>query len=1243
MRRRLLLGVLANTFKWLKDKFIYIYNSIIPSKLPSVNVWDEDWESGKINSTTGETAVDGSNIRTKNFIKINPNSLIYLTQPSGYSVYGRLFFYDVNKNYIGNLMGSNYANREVAVPTNACYMKAYWDGNTYNHDICINVSDPQINGIYYPYKPKKVQEKARLSLVEGNSEVSNNHLKNGNFESSNGWGATRGTIAVSNNIATYSVGEVGNDYTANRIATYSNVEVIKKGNYVFIALKVYATKNTTINIYATDGNGYLTITTGTQLGVAQANKWNKLCGVYKLNSDRNLIALNIGFNATANNYSINDTILFTDIELVDLTQRFPFDTPRSVNDPRVQNIIRQGYKDFNAGEIKDSVVSEIEHTRVPKGFKELTYIESSGTQYIDTGVIGKYGLSTYAKVCILTASHVNARLLGSRIDSGETRFYVGYSQYMSSINLGYRIDNASGKSPTPNVINEYKYNASGGKLEIVENGVTIYSTTTTDTTFNTNLSMFIFGNNYANAFSNPIEAKLYALKIWDNGKLVRDFIPCYRESDNEIGLYDAVNGVFYTNAGTGTFVKGEEVEQPHQYLPVEYQEVEYLESHGTEYIDSGVTLDYSKSYSLKMTALFPNQDGTRSCFFSNYNNDTTASIWCEVFTNSFRFGWDNSQILGGSVSSNVKYNVEFKKVGTTGSALVNGSLINTATDNRTTLASETLLLFRDYRTGIFSNVIRCYKASITIAGVIVRNFIPCYRKSDNVAGLYDLVNGVFYVNQGTGTFAVGKKVNHNSIIRLPQPLKLAGVGTAHNTFEITKTNYVFTRKVFDVDLGSLDWNYNANWNGGGAFYPNNAPYGIKIPATSVKANGISRYETFARDYLYANPSAKGLCVPDDGRISVRDSAYNDATTFKNANVGVKLTYELATPQVINIPRKHLRAVKIKDISSLTFHSVPSSYSEFFDGYMPNDCITGTDPTIVQNIWCSQLITINSGAIAVGSTNMRIALAHNTQRVIFCDYSVHNVNDFLAKHGEDVIFYETQNEVADFIDELECQPNGVLNANQSRVPHEYQEVEYIESSGTQWIDSNVNLGGNDFEVSCDFLKTKEVTSEQAICSIWLSSYNYWNLFIRPQEQAIDIYTAVHNVGDIVELNKKYNVKVKRSSNSWSFGLDNDLDTFSYTPATSNPTSLKLFTRGDTPDQSGSDTNIKMYSFTLKVAGVLTRDFVPCFRKSDGVIGLYDVVEGKFYTNQGTGSFLKGGNVNNPICETLPNVEVVIKCK
>ena len=38
-----------------------------------------------------------------------------------------------------------------------------------------------------------------------------------------------------------------------------------------------------------------------------------------------------------------------------------------------------------------------------------------------------------------------------------------------------------------------------------------------------------------------------------------------------------------------------------------------------------------------------------------------------------------------------------------------------------------------------------------------------------------------------------------------------------------------------------------------------------------------------------------------------------------------------------------------------------------------------------------------------------------------------------------------------------------------------------------------------------------------------------------------------------------------------------------------------------------------------------DLVPCYRKSDGAIGMYDIVRNTFFTNAGTGSFTKGANV------------------
>ena len=48
--------------------------------------------------------------------------------------------------------------------------------------------------------------------------------------------------------------------------------------------------------------------------------------------------------------------------------------------------------------------------------------------------------------------------------------------------------------------------------------------------------------------------KLYYMEIYDNGTLVRYFVPCVRESDGEIGLYDIVNQKFYANEGEGSFI-----------------------------------------------------------------------------------------------------------------------------------------------------------------------------------------------------------------------------------------------------------------------------------------------------------------------------------------------------------------------------------------------------------------------------------------------------------------------------------------------------------------------------------------------------------------------------------------------------------------------------------------------------------------------------------------------------------------
>lgn len=54
-------------------------------------------------------------------------------------------------------------------------------------------------------------------------------------------------------------------------------------------------------------------------------------------------------------------------------------------------------------------------------------------------------------------------------------------------------------------------------------------------------------------------ASYRSMKITKNDNILHNFIPCYRKSDNEAGLYDIVTNTFSANAGTGAFAVGSDV------------------------------------------------------------------------------------------------------------------------------------------------------------------------------------------------------------------------------------------------------------------------------------------------------------------------------------------------------------------------------------------------------------------------------------------------------------------------------------------------------------------------------------------------------------------------------------------------------------------------------------------------------------------------------------------------------------
>lgn len=69
----------------------------------------------------------------------------------------------------------------------------------------------------------------------------------------------------------------------------------------------------------------------------------------------------------------------------------------------------------------------------------------------------------------------------------------------------------------------------------------------------------LLGNKDSTGTYTGRQCKIYEFKITSGSNLIRDLRPCYRISDNAIGLYDMITGTFYGNSGTGTLSKGSDL------------------------------------------------------------------------------------------------------------------------------------------------------------------------------------------------------------------------------------------------------------------------------------------------------------------------------------------------------------------------------------------------------------------------------------------------------------------------------------------------------------------------------------------------------------------------------------------------------------------------------------------------------------------------------------------------------------
>ena len=195
---------------------------------------------------------------------------------------------------------------------------------------------------------------------------------------------------------------------------------------------------------------------------------------------------------------------------------------------------------------------------LPPGYTQLEYIESTGTQYINTGIIPSSDIEVAMDVQLTSVSQGETKMLFgcNNYYSMSTKYYMLMLKTTSDLPLQVNCG-ANGLDTLDIPIASASIARTNAQLSV--NG-TLFTATIFDSTITRTfsgglptISIYLFARRVDNAVSNCIMMKLYRCTVSANG-VSYDFIPALRLSDNKPGLYDVVNDQFHVNQGTGEFL-----------------------------------------------------------------------------------------------------------------------------------------------------------------------------------------------------------------------------------------------------------------------------------------------------------------------------------------------------------------------------------------------------------------------------------------------------------------------------------------------------------------------------------------------------------------------------------------------------------------------------------------------------------------------------------------------------------------
>lgn len=240
------------------------------------------------------------------------------------------------------------------------------------------------------------------------------------------------------------------------------------------------------------------------------------------------------------------------------TTTFPYDYV-DISLPSIQ----EGTLTVNRGErCKYLNIKFYNHEWLPGGFTELEYLESSGTQFIDTGIAtdGTYTIS--ARMQLFSSSKdVWGRRSNNGNEEGNSMPYGNsilntYDDTKVVINYVWRGYNRN--SPF-DLKQTHDYVVTEGQKAFIVDGVSQTVSSLNSWSVKAanldNLSHFLFWSNVSNDVTRlgKAIASIYSFSMQDGaGKVVLDLVPVLN-IEGVPGMFDKINKQFYENKGSGIF------------------------------------------------------------------------------------------------------------------------------------------------------------------------------------------------------------------------------------------------------------------------------------------------------------------------------------------------------------------------------------------------------------------------------------------------------------------------------------------------------------------------------------------------------------------------------------------------------------------------------------------------------------------------------------------------------------------